>query len=318
MTSALKTAFASLCAFGAALSADADKPKPMPVGGQAVIEGVLMKGYKRWGLAVRKENGEIVTEHWRAKNWGQTRFGKIPIIRGFLNMIEMLGDGFHALSRSADIALGEDEEMTAKDIAITIIVAILLVGGLFIALPLFIGDWLTDIWGLGQLGRNIAEGCARGVVFIAYLAFIGLWGDMARILQYHGAEHKTINAYESGLPMSVESVMGCPRLHPRCGTSFLLIVVIVSIIVFSIAGRGGIIFRICLRILLIPVVVGVSYEFIRAMWKLGDAGRFIMVPAMSLQYLTTREPSKEQVEVGIRSLEVALDRTFIENTKGKN
>lgn len=287
-----------------------ETPKPMPVGGQAVIEGVLMKGYTRWGLAVRKEDGEIVTEHWKARNWGQTKFGRIPVVRGFLNMVEMLGDGFHALSRSADISLGEEEEMTAKDIAITVLVAVLMVGGLFIALPLFVGDWLSGAWGLSRIGRNVAEGCARGAVFIAYLGCIGLWSDMARILAYHGAEHKTINAYESGLPMTVESVMKCTRLHPRCGTSFLLIVVIVSIVVFSVAGSGGVLFRIISRIVLIPVVVGVSYEFIRAMWKLGGAGRCVMAPAMSLQYLTTREPSAEQVEVGIRSLETALDRVF--------
>ena len=161
----------------------------------------------------------------------------------------------------------------------------------------------------------MAEGCARGLVFIAYLAVIGLWSDMARILAYHGAEHKTINAYESNQPMTVESVSKQSRLHPRCGTSFLLIVVVVSIVVFSLAGGGGIVRRVLLRIGLIPVVVGVSYEFIRGASRLGRAGRCVMAPAMTLQYLTTREPAGDQVEVGIRSLEEALDTKFNDSTE---
>ena len=152
-------------------------------------------------------------------------------------------------------------------------------------------------------------------MFIAYLGLIGLWKDVARVLAYHGAEHKTINAYESSRPMTVQSVMECPRLHPRCGTSFLLIVVIVSILVFSLAGTGGLLWRIGSRVCLIPVVVGLSYEIIRAASGMGERGRAMMKPAMCLQYLTTREPSPDQVEVGIRSLEEALDVKFNENSE---
>jgi len=286
------------------------RPAPMPVGGQAVIEGVLMKGYERWGLAVRKENGQIVTEHWPAKNWAKKGLGRLPILRGFLNMIEMLREGFKALSLSASISLGEDDEMTTKDLVITALTAAVMVIGLFVALPVWLADLTKNAAGLSDWGAHVVEGCMRGLVFIAYLAVIGLWSDMARIQAYHGAEHKTINAYESGRPMTPEAVMECSRLHPRCGTSFLLIVVVVSIIVFSAAGGGGIARRILMRVGLIPVVVGVSYEFIRAMSRFGRAGRCVMAPAMTLQYLTTREPDAAQVEVGIRALETALDRKF--------
>ncbi len=310
MFSCLKNAFAALAACFAAMENGGDRPAPMPVGGQAVIEGVLMKGYERWGLAVRGEDGKIVTEHWPARNWTKRGVGRVPVIRGFLNMVEMLREGFKALSRSANISLGEDDEMTAKDIFLTGLTAAVMVIGLFVALPVWLADWLRASAGLSAWAGNVAEGCVRGLVFIAYLAVIGLWKDMARILAYHGAEHKTINAYESCRPMTVESVMKCSRIHPRCGTSFLLIVVIVSIIVFSLAGGGGIVRRVLSRVCLIPVVVGVSYEFIRAMSRMGRAGRCVMALPMTLQYLTTREPAPDQVEVGIRSLEEALDRKF--------
>lgn len=305
---------AALAAPLAALASDAS-PAPMPVGGQAVIEGVLMKGYTRWGLAVRKEDGEIVREHWSARNWASRGFGRLPVVRGFLNMVEMLREGFKALSRSAEISLGEEEEMTAKDIALTAVTAIVMVVGLFIALPVWAADFVRRAASLSPWEGHVLEGCFRGLVFIAYLGVIGLWSDVARVLAYHGAEHKTINAYESCRPMTVESVMNCSRLHPRCGTSFLLIVVIVSIVVFSLAGTGGILWRIGSRVCLIPVVVGISYEIIRAASRSGNCGRMLMKPAMCLQYLTTREPSADQVEVGIRSLEEALDRKFNENSE---
>lgn len=310
--SAVKNFFAALPASMASCAAEAEggHPAPIPVGGQAVIEGVLMKGYTRWGMAVRRADGEIVTEHWPAKNWSKTGWGGIPVVRGFLNMIEMLREGFKALSKSASISLGEDDEMSPRDVFLTALVAAVMVIGLFIALPVYAADWIRRAAGLPAWSGHLIEGCVRGLVFVAYLGMIGLWKDMARVLAYHGAEHKTINAYESCRPMTVESVSRCSRLHPRCGTSFLLIVIIVSIIVFSLAGPGGIVWRIASRVCLIPVVVGVSYEFIRAMSRMGRAGRCVMTPAMSLQYLTTREPSPDQVEVGIRSLEEALDLKF--------
>ena len=309
----ISAALSAAAALTAAVLRAGEKPAPMPVGGQAVIEGVLMKGYRRWGLAVRKENGEIVTESWPVRTWGG-RWAKIPVIRGVVNMIDMLREGFRALSRSADLSLGEEEEMTARDMAVTVLVAAVMVIGLFVVLPVWLADLLKQRAGLSVFWGNVAEGCVRGAVFVAYLAVIGLWKDMARILAYHGAEHKTINTYEAGEEVTVENVMKHSRLHPRCGTSFLLIVLIVSIIVFSLAGGGSALRRIVLRVILIPVVVGLSYEFIRAMWRLGRVGRLIMALPMTFQYLTTREPSPEQAEVGIRALEEALGQKFSSET----
>lgn len=305
MPTALKAFFALLPSLCRACATESETRSPMPVGGQAVIEGVLMKGRDRWGLALRTQDGKIVTEHWPAKNWSKKGIGRIPVLRGFLNMIEMLREGFKALSRSASVSLGE-EEMSAKDFTLSALIAVAMVIGLFVALPVWLADVTKRAAGLSYFGGHVIEGCARGLVFVAYLAFIGRWEDMARILAYHGAEHKTINAYESALPLTVESVKRCSRLHPRCGTSFLLIVVIVSIFVFSLAGGGGIARRVMTRVCLTPLVVGVSYEFIRAMSRFGRVGRFLMAPAMSFQYLTTREPAEDQIEIGIRSLEEAL------------
>ncbi len=312
----LRRSAALLTSFCAALVTEGGAPAPMPVGGQAVIEGVLMKGYTRWGLAVRDGAGNIVTEHWPSRNWGKNAVARLPIIRGFLNMIDMLREGFKALSRSANISLGEDEEMTTKDVVITALTSVVLVVGLFVVLPVWLAKFISASAGLSHWAENVVEGCVRGVVFIIYLAVIGLWKDMARILAYHGAEHKTINAYESCRPLTPESVKKCSRIHPRCGTSFLLIVVIVSIIVFSVAGGGGILRRVVLRVCLIPVVVGVSYEFIRAMSRAGRFGLCVMALPMTLQYLTTREPSLDQIEVAIRSLEEALDRKFNSEATG--
>ena len=223
-------------------------------------------------------------------------------------MCEMLATGFKALSRSAEIALEEtDEKMTLKDILLSIIIAVLAVGGLFIALPL----WLAGKFATGQLYINITEGVLRAVIFVGYVAVIGLWQDIRQVFRYHGAEHKTINAFEHGLEMTPENIMTCSRIHPRCGTSFLLIAVIVSIIVFSpvkalIAGESFAL-QVAARIVLIPVVIGISYEIIRLAANSGKIGLCVIAPFLSLQYLTTREPDINQAEVALKSLDIALD-----------
>ena len=191
---------------------------------------------------------------------------------------------------------------------ITAAVAILAVVGLFIALPLWLSDLAVRAWGIGPLGKNILEGCARGIVFIAYVAGIGMWSEIRRVFSYHGAEHKTINAYEAGAEMTVAGIRNYSRIHPRCGTSFLLIVVAVSIVVFSLAGHGSILWRIGSRIVLLPLVMGISYEIIRGASCAGALGRVLMAPAMSFQYITTREPDESQIEVALASLEAALGK----------
>jgi len=216
--------------------------------------------------------------------------------------------GFRALDRSAQIAVGEEEKITAKEMFVTVAVAILAVVGLFIALPLWLSDLAVRAWGIGPMGKNILEGCARGIVFIAYVAGIGMWSEIRRVFRYHGAEHKTINAYEAGAEMTVAGIRNYSRIHPRCGTSFLLIVVAVSIVVFSLAGHGSILWRIGSRIVLLPLVMGISYEIIKGASCAGVLGRILMAPAMSFQYITTREPDESQIEVALASLEAALGK----------
>ncbi|NCC57773.1 MAG: DUF1385 domain-containing protein [Synergistales bacterium] len=290
------------------LLAEGAEDRRIPVGGQAVIEGVLMKGPAQWGLSVRKPDGMIETETWSNRPWTSAMPWKLPVIRGVVTMIEMMTVGFRALDRSAQIAVGEEEKITAKEMFITAAVAILAVVGLFIALPLWLSDLAVRAWGIGPLGKNILEGCARGIVFIAYVAGIGMWSEIRRVFSYHGAEHKTINAYEAGAEMTVAGIRNYSRIHPRCGTSFLLIVVAVSIVVFSLAGHGSILWRIGSRIVLLPLVMGISYEIIRGASCAGALGRVLMAPAMSFQYITTREPDESQIEVALASLEAALGK----------
>ena len=300
-----------LLAFLMLLLAEGSEDRRIPVGGQAVIEGVLMKGPSRWGLSVRKPDGMIESESWNNRSWTSSMPWKLPVIRGVVTMVEMMTVGFRALDKSAQIAVGEEEKITAKEMFITVAVAIFAVVGLFIALPLWLSDLAVKAWGLAPLGKNVLEGCLRGVVFIAYVAGIGLWSEIRQVFRYHGAEHKTINAYESGAVMTPENIRNFSRIHPRCGTSFLLIVVAVSIVVFSLAGSGSILWRIGSRIVLLPLVMGLSYEIIKGASCAGLAGRVLMAPALSFQYLTTREPDERQIEVALASLETALGRKLV-------
>jgi len=290
------------------LLAEGAEDRRIPVGGQAVIEGVLMKGPAQWGLSVRNPDGMIETETWSSRPWTSSMPWKLPLIRGVVTMIEMMTVGFRALDRSAQIAVGEEEKITAKEMFVTVAVAILAVVGLFIALPLWLSDLAVRAWSIGPMGKNILEGCARGIVFIAYVAGIGMWSEIRRVFRYHGAEHKTINAYEAGAEMTVAGIRNYSRIHPRCGTSFLLIVVAVSIVVFSLAGHGSILWRIGSRIVLLPLVMGISYEIIKGASCAGVLGRILMAPAMSFQYITIREPDESQIEVALASLEAALGK----------
>ena len=288
-------------------SARIDESKRIPVGGQAVIEGVLMKGPKHWGLVVRRQDGTLWGKSWLESGWLNKGAWKIPIIRGFASMVEMMRIGFRALSISAEQALGEEENFTMLEMACTVAVAILMVGGLFVALPVWISDRLALYASLSPVAKNIAEGIVRGSVFVAYVALVGLWKDIRRVFAYHGAEHKTINAYENGIPLNITDVASCSRIHRRCGTSFIIIVVVVSIVVFSFFGQGPIWRKILARLLLLPLVIGISYELIKAASRSETWGKYLVMPALLLQYLTTKEPDESMLEVAIKSLHIALD-----------
>ncbi|MCL2684358.1 MAG: DUF1385 domain-containing protein [Synergistaceae bacterium] len=289
------------------MSAKVDESKRIPVGGQAVIEGVLMKGPKHWGLVVRRQDGTLWSKAWFESGWLKKGVWKFPIIRGFASMAEMMRIGFRALSISAEQALGEEENFTVLEMTLTVIFAIAMVAGLFIALPVWISDRLVHYASLSSVAKNIAEGAVRGLVFVGYVAIVGLWKDIRRVFAYHGAEHKTINAYENDVPLNTTDVAACSRIHRRCGTSFIIIVVVVSIVVFSFFGQGPIWRKVAARILLLPLVIGISYEVIKGASKSETWGKYLIMPALSLQFLTTREPDESMLEVAIKSLNVALD-----------
>jgi len=280
--------------------------REIPVGGQAVIEGVLMRGPGRWALAVRPPEGDIWTKWWEARPWNSSLPWSLPVLRGVATMGEMLVTGFKAISLSAQVALGEDEKIGPLELVATFAVAILGVVGLFIILPVWISDLGIRFLNVGPLWANLVEGLARAAVFIAYIAVIGLWKDISRVFEYHGAEHKTINAWEAGAELDPSTVLRFSRIHARCGTSFLLVVIAVSVIVFAAAGHGSIIWRILSRVVLLPLVIGISYEIIRWCSKNSAVGRILMAPALWLQYLTTREPDLDQTEVAISALTLAL------------
>lgn len=293
--------------FAASLALWTEEARRIPIGGQAVIEGVLMKGRARWALSVRKPDGSLHRESWLKSSRAERRPWKFPLLRGMVIMVEMMATGFKALNRSAEIALEETQEkITLKDLLLIIATAFVAVAGLFIALPLWLSDLSQSFFGLLPFWRNLLEGLIRGGIFVGYVAVIGIWEDIRQVFRYHGAEHKTINAFEEGLEMTPEKIAGCSRIHPRCGTSFLLIAVIVSIFIFSFLGGGGFLRRLSLRLITLPLVIGLSYEIIRAASRSGAWGKTLISPALSLQYLTTREPDASQIEVALESLKLAL------------
>lgn len=297
----------------------AHKADQVSIGGQAVIEGVLIKGPQQWGLAVRRPNGEIFKDKWLNNSMVKRYPWKLPILRGFVTMVEMMGTGFRALSKSAEIALeGTDEKLTSKDLFIAICIGIVAVVGLFIALPMWLAEAAAGFFSLPAASSYALEGVMRSVVFVGYVASVGLMENIRQVFRYHGAEHKTIHAYEkenkiSGADkgnagLTPEAISLESRIHPRCGTSFMLVAILMSIVVFSIIGQGSLMWRLGSRITLLPLLIGISYEVIRLATRSGFIGRAIISPVLPLQYLTTREPDIGQIEVALTSLNVALER----------
>ena len=279
----------------------------LSVGGQAVIEGVMMRGPKDVATAVRDPNGRIQVEtHPVSSIADRYPILKKPMLRGTVSLVESLVLGLRSLSYSAKMAGDEDEQLTDKEMAGTIIFALVLASILFIAIPTGAAKFfhfITD----DPVFLNLMEGFLRLAIFLAYIGGISRMKDIRRVFQYHGAEHKTIHCYEAGLPLTVANVQRFSRLHPRCGTNFLLIVMLVSIFVYAFLGWPSLIERIVSRILLLPVVAGISYELIRFAGRTTNAvARKLIKPGLWLQYLTTRPPQDDMVEVAIESLKAVL------------
>jgi uncharacterized protein YqhQ len=286
-----------------------------PIGGQAVLEGVMMRGPSHWSLAVRKVDGDIaLLDHEIHSVMVRHRFFRLPIIRGIIALGESLAIGFRALAISANYAAqeeGDDEEVSTEIGRGALIFAFAIAIGfallLFKVTPALITSWLP-IEATGAF--VVVEGLIRVTIFILYLVLISLLPDLRRVFQYHAAEHKAINAYEAGDELTPERVQGFSLIHPRCGTAFLLWVMVIAIFVFAFFGQPAWYWLILSRIALLPVIAGIAYELIRFAGKHTD-NRVLMTllaPGLWLQRLTTREPSLDQLEVSIRALKDVLQR----------
>ena len=281
----------------------------LSVGGQAVIEGVMMRGPGKIAVAVRKPNGEITVDLKPAGSISDRHpILKKPFLRGVVSLVESLIYGMKALSFSAQ-ASGEEEEekMSSLELAGTIAFSVGLAILLFVVLPTGAMKLLQNV-GVSPVVLNLCEGLLRLAIFLLYIWGISRQKDIQRVFQYHGAEHKTIYTYEHGLPLRVENVRPFSTLHPRCGTNFLMIVMLISIFIFTFLGWPSLWERILSRMLLMPVVAGISYEIIRFAGKHMDKPwvRTAILPGLALQKLTTRQPDDDQIEVAIASLKAVL------------
>ena len=279
----------------------------LAVGGQAVIEGVMMRDAAKTATAVRLPNGEIAVEmHPVTSIRDRYPVLNLPLIRGSVIMVESLVIGMRAISFSAQAAGEEDEQMTKKEIALTILFALVLASVLFIVIPTGAAH-LAAAYTNDPIVFNLIEGGIRLAVFLLYIWGISWMGGIRRVFQYHGAEHKTIHCYEAGEALTVENVQKFPRLHPRCGTNFLLIVMVIAIVFHVFFGWPDLWLRILSRLAVLPVVAGVSYEIIRFAGRSENRiVRILITPGLWLQYLTTRPPDDEMVEVAIESLKAVL------------
>jgi uncharacterized protein YqhQ len=284
-----------------------------PIGGQAVLEGVMMRGPSAWSVAVRKPDGDIAEVNRPiASVLLRHRWLRIPIVRGVIALGESLAIGFRALAISANYAAQQEDddgevqtELSRGQLLFAFGIAIGFALLLFKVSPALITNWLP-IESTGAF--VVVEGLVRVTIFIAYLLLISLLPDLKRVFQYHAAEHKAINAYEAGAELEPETVSRYSLLHVRCGTAFLLYVMVIAIFVFAFFGRPTWYWLIATRILLLPVIAGIAYEIIRFAGKhqQNTALRALLAPGLWLQRLTTREPTLDQIEVSIRALREVL------------
>ncbi len=295
--------------------------KNTSVGGQALIEGVMMRGTQGIATAVRKPNGEIIVNVEESIPYSKRNiFLGLPIIRGFVSLIESLIIGMRSLNYSASFFEEYDEpskfdkwfqnifrEKTESVImVITLSISLVIATLLFFIFPTFVANIFKKLSVYDSIILNVIEGVIRVIVFLMYLFLIGNMEDIKRVFQYHGAEHKTIFCYENSSELTPENAQKFTRLHPRCGTNFLFLVMIISIILFSLTGWGNIWERISYRIILLPVVSGVTYELIKWVGKSNNfLSKIISYPGLMLQKITTREPDYKQLEVAIRALKGA-------------
>lgn len=293
------------------------------IGGQAVLEGIMMKNKDAYAIAVRKPNGVIEVKKEEYKGKADSKWKQIPFIRGVFNFVDSLTTGMHCLTYSASFyeedgpeeetkfdkaankLFGEktEEVLTGLTVAFSIVMAV----ALFMLLPYFLAELLSRVVANDTL-LALFEGIIRILIFLAYVVLISLMKDIHRVYQYHGAEHKCINCLEKGRILNVENVKKSSRLHKRCGTSFLLFVVFISVILFFFIRVEQPVLRLVVRLLLIPVIAGISYEIIRLAGKTNNVlVRIISAPGLWIQKLTTKEPDDDMIEVAIAAVEAVFD-----------
>jgi uncharacterized protein YqhQ len=283
--------------------------KEFHYGGQAVIEGVMMRGQRSMAVAVRSPNGQVHVSTKPISN-SQTGIRRIPFLRGVVVLVESLVLGMGALFESANISLGEeDQKISGPLLWGTLVASFAFAAAVFFVIPLLVTDSLVDPHISSSVLSNLVEGIIRVVIFLVYLALVNLVPDIRTVFAYHGAEHKTINAFEHHVPLEPEPVARFSTAHVRCGTSFLFAVMIIAIIVFSLVPSSNIWVRIVSRIVLIPVIAAVGYEFTRfsARYAENRIVRVLFLPGLALQKMTTRQPNNGQIEVAILALKEVIE-----------
>lgn len=299
-----------------------NKEKLGAVGGQAVIEGVMMQANNYRAIAVRKPNGEIEVKKEKIKSWVKDKkIDKIPFLRGAFVLVDTMISGINSLNYSSEFYLEEEEEdaidrflkkifkeKANEAIIITsLIIALLLSVGIFVLIPTFIGGLFSKIID-NHVVLNLIEGVIRIAILIAYMVLVSFNSDIKRVFEYHGAEHKSIYCYENDLELTVENARKFGRLHPRCGTNFLFIVMFISIILFAFFGWPNPLLRVLIRVVCIPIVAGISYEIIKFLGKYNNIlSKIVAYPGMMMQKITTREPDDGQLEVAIAALKAVLN-----------
>ena len=287
----------------------AASPRSHLYGGQAVVEGVMMRGAGHWAIAVRRPDATIHTESHEIDSIVLRHpFLGTPFFRGIIVLGQSLAIGMRALMVSANQSLEEEERLTPRQVAFSIFLAVALFLGIFIIGPTTLFAWFEERSGSRGVVTLLGEGVFRVALFVAYLWLIGRTKDIRRVFEYHGAEHKTIAAFEHGDQLDPASIDRYPKEHVRCGTNFLIIVMIITIFVFTLFGTPGLLWRIASRVIAIPIIAAVSYEALRlgARYPGSLLMRGLMAPGIWLQHITTRTPDREQIEVAIASFQTLL------------
>lgn len=283
----------------------------LKIGGQAVIEGVTMRSENFLCTSVRKEDGSIKQKLMSFKSITQTnKFWGLPFFRGVVNLVEMMRIGFGEIQWSGNQAVGEEEELSKKEVFFTVLISIIIGLAVFKFLPWSVANLIRDATGSSYVLLNVIDGLLKIIIIAGYLFLIGLMPDVKTLFQYHGAEHKAVNCYEKGLKLTPKNAQKFTTMHPRCGTTFVIIVFVVSIFVYVLLPESfGFWVNLGLRILLLPVVAGIAYEIIRLSGKYYHKSllvRIIMWPGLQFQRLTTNEPTLDQLEVSIASLNACM------------